>query len=330
MKALLFLTLLLPLALQAAQWTSRPLAELAVYPEFRAPARVVAREEAKLAAEVSAAIVAMPVRAGEAVARGAELVRLDPAAFRIEVERARAQLRLVENRIRLARAQLEQSRALAGRGFISADGLRVRETEAAVLASERDAARAALAAAELALARCTIRAPYAGVVDERLLNVGDLATAGTPLLRFVASADAEVRARVPAGQVAALQTAGALTLVAGDGSYPLRIRRISPVLDAAGQVREVVLDSAAALPPGLAGELRWRSAVAHLPPTYLQQREGVLGAWVEREGKPAFVALPLAQAGRPAAVDWAASVRVIDEGRFGVGLAATPAAGTVQ
>ena len=316
MQTLLALILIWPLALQAADWTSRPLHEVAVFAEFRAPAAVVAADEAQLAAEVGARIVAMPVRAGEAAARGAELVRLDDASYRLERQRTQAQLRLVERRIALARAQLEQSRALSQRGFISADGLRIRETELEVLIAERDAAQAAHAAAELALARCVIRAPYAGVVRERHAAVGELATPGTALLSFAASADVEVRAQVPAAQIASLQAVAELVLQAGGGAHVLRLRRVSPLLDAAGQVREVVLDPLSPLPPGLGGELRWRSVTPQLPPAFVQQRDGVLGAWVEREGAPVFVVLPQAQAGRAVTVDWSPATRVIDEGRF--------------
>ena len=314
--------LLLPWPLRAAEWSPRPLAQIAVYPEFRAPATVVAQEEARIAAELSARIVAMPARVGASIRRGTELVRLDDASFRIELERVRAQIALIDSRIRLARAQLEQSRALAARGFISADGLRIRETELGVLQRERDAARAAQAAAELALARTVIRAPFAGVVRERLAAVGDLAAPGTPLLSLAASADAEVHARVPAVQVDGLLAAAPPTLVAGGAEHALRIVRVSPVLDAAGQARDVILAAASALPPGLAGELRWRSRVPHLPPAYLQQREGRLGAWRLRGAEPEFVVLPEAQAGRAAAVDWPADAQVVDEGRFAIGLEA--------
>lgn len=321
MKVLTALLALWPLLVSAQDWNSRPLSTIALHPEFRAPAAVHPREEASLAAEVAARVVALPVREGEAAVRGAELARLDDAAYRIERERSRAQLVLVERRIGLARAQLEQARALAARGFISADGLRIRETELGVLQSERAAAAAALAGAELALARCVIRAPFDGVVRARLAAVGDLAAPGTPLLRFTASADAEVRAQVPAAGIDSLLAAGGWTFEAGGGSHALRLLRVSPLLEAAGQVREAVF-AAAALPPGLAGELRWRSARPHLPPAYVQQRDGVLGAWVERDGRPLFVALPEAQAGRPVAVDWPPATALIDEGRFALERAA--------
>ena len=121
---------------------------------------------------------------------------------------------------------------------------------------------------------------------------------------------------MPAAQVASLQAAAELVLHAGGDAHALRLRRISPLLDAAGQVREAVLDPLSPLPPGLGGELRWRSVRPQLPPAYVQQRGDVLGAWVEREGAPVFVVLPQAQAGRAVTVDWPLATRVIDEGRF--------------
>lgn len=304
----------------AAEWTTRALAEVGIFPHFRAPAGVVARDEASLSAEVSARIVDMPVRAGEVVKRGAVLVRLDDAGYRIDVARAQAQLKLVDNRIRLAEAQFAQSRALAAKGFISDDGLRIRETELAVLRSEADATRATLDAARLGLSRTVIRAPYDGVLRTRLANVGDLAAPGTALVVFASAAEAEVRARVPQQQIDDLKAAAAWSLKAGDTSYRVQLRRISPLLDRAGQAREVIFAAEDELPPGLAGELQWQSSTLHLPPAYLQQVDGTLGVFVEREGKAAFLPVPGAQVGRAAAVGLAPGTRVIDQGRFALSL----------
>lgn len=304
---------------------ARPLAELASYPEFRAPAQVVAREEARIAAEVAARVVDMPVREGEAIARGKLLVQLDDAAYRIELDRVRAQLALIDSRISLARAQLDQARALAQRDFISADGLRIRETELGVLERERDAALAARAAAELALARTRIVAPFDGVVRERRVAVGELAAVGAPLLVFAATGDAEVRAQVPSMHIDSLRAAPEWTLAAGGREHALQLQRISPLLDVAGQTREAIFRGDAELSPGLGGELRWRSGTPHLPAGFVQERKGALGAWVMQDGVPVFRVLPQAQAGRAVAVDWAGDTLIVDEGRFALGLDAQTA-----
>lgn len=322
-----FLLYLLPSALFAADWTTRALADVAVHPEFRAPAEVVATNEARISAEVSARIEAMPARVGERVAHGAELARLDAASYRVEVERARAQVDLVANRVKLADAQLAQSETLAARGFISADGLRVRRTEVAVLKSELSATRQGLEAARLQLARTVIHAPFDGTVRERIASVGDLAAPGTALLVFAADDGIEVRARVPAAQVESLRSARGWRLVAGEIEAELALVRVSPLVSAAGQAREVVFAATAELSPGLAGELRWASPQPHLPPAWVQQRGGVLGVWLVRDGKPAFEPLPQAELGRPVAVNLPADTLLVDEGRFSLDLPPRSGAG---
>ncbi|MBL8447630.1 MAG: efflux RND transporter periplasmic adaptor subunit [Zoogloeaceae bacterium] len=304
----------------AAEWVARPLAEIAVYPEFRVQARVVPADEARLAAEVSGRVVRLPARVGEQVAQGAVVVELDASGYRIDVARAEAQVSLVANRIRLAQSQLAQSEALAARGFVSPEGLRIRQTELAVLRSEAQAARESLAAARLALARTGLRAPFAGVVKDRVASVGDLATPGTPLVTLTALGDPELRALVPVDQVPALR-ASKPELVVGEQTVSVTVKRVSPLVDRPSQAQEVVFLAEGMLPPGLAGEVRWRSPSPWLPASHLQQRGGKLGAYVERDGKPVFVPLPGAQTGRPAAVDWGLEARVVDAGRQALGLA---------
>ncbi len=330
MKHLLLMLFVLPAMAAASEWTSRPLGEIALYPEFRATARIEAVDESRLAPEIAGRIEALPVRVGTRVAKGAELARIDTADYRIAADRATAQVRLVESRLQLAQAQLEQSLALAGRGFISDEALRVRRTELAVLQSELAAARQALAAARLALSRTVIRAPFAGVVRERLASVGELATPGMPLLVLASTDEAEVHARVPTAQVEGLEAAGAWTLWVGEAAHPLQLVRVLSVVEAAGQARIVVFSAPVELAPGLGGEVRWRAVQPHLAPDFIVERSGRRGVWVERNGAPEFVELPGAAVGRPVPVDWPAQTRIVEEGRFGLGVPPAPVQGDAR
>jgi RND family efflux transporter MFP subunit len=320
MKPLFFLLLLLPALAPAADWTTRPLAELAVYPEYRAPARVEALNETRLAAQVAGRIEALPARVGQAVVAGAELARIEAADHRIAAARAAAQVELAGNRLRLATAQLEQYRTLARDRHVSADQLLVKETERAVLESELQLARLDLESAELQLARTLIRAPFDGLVRERLASVGDLAAPGTELLLLASTADTEIQARVPTQQIESLRSACERELWLDGTRHALRLERILPLVEPAGQAQQVVFANDAGLAPGLAGELRWRTPRAHLPGEYVVQRDGHLGAWIEEGGQPRFIALPAATVGRPVAVDWPPDTAVIDAGRFRLGL----------
>lgn len=306
---------LTPLQVLAGDWTSKPLRDIAVYPEFRAPAQVVPLDEANLAAEVSAVVTAMPALQGSSVAKGALLVSLDERQYRIDLDRAQAQLQVVQSRAKLAEAQYRQSESLAQKNFISPDGLRIKRTELEVQQSELASAKANVAAARLALDKTRIRAPFAGVVRERQASVGDLAAPGTPLLVLAATGNTEVRARVPAIQLEALRQAGAWALVAGNSRQALELKRVSPLVDKAGQTREVIFSTRDQVPPGVAGEVRWQTKVPHLPPDYVQQRQGKPGVFLVSDGKPVFHVLPEAQAGRPVPLPLDPGALVVDGGR---------------
>lgn len=324
MKGLLLLLLILSLGVEAASWSSKPLGDVAIHPEFRAIASVKPINQARISAEVGGRIEAMQARVGERVKKGAEIVRIDPGDYRIAADRAAAQVGLVESRIKLAEAQLAQARALAERGFISDDALRVRETELAVLNSEREAARHALAGARLQLSRAVIRAPFAGIVRERLASVGDLAQPGAPLLVLMSADDTEVHARIPVAQIDDLKQAREVRLWLDDAGHVLTLARVVEAVESAGQAQIVVFQAALPIAPGLAGEIRWRSTVPHIPADLLVEVNGQLGVWVDEGGKAVFRALEGAVTGRAASATGLADARIIVEGRFGLGV--TPAA----
>lgn len=303
----------------AAAWTSVPLSDIAVYPDYRASAQVHARDEARIAAEVGGRIESLPFDVGESVPAGARVATIDASSYRLDVERARAQVALVDARLALNAEQLKQDERLARQDFLSEDAMRIRRTERNVLEAERRAALQLLASAQLALARTEVKAPFAGVVRERPASVGDLATPGMPLLVLAASDDVEVRAQVPVAQIDTVRAARQWTLVSVDERFALTLKRVSPLVGAAGQTREVVFSSTEPLAPGLAGEVRWQAVMPHLPAEYVATREGTPGVWLARDGEAAFHPLPGASFGRPAVVALPLDTPVIDTGRKALG-----------
>ena len=317
-----FALCLLPFAAQAAELTTRPLGELVSYPTYRVSASADPLFESQLAFAVGGRIARVNARVGEPVNKDQVVMTLDDREYRIALARARAQLSLVTNQIALAESQLKQSESLAQDKFISPDALRIKRTELAVRRSERDAARQALAAAQLDLSRAQLRAPFDGVVASRRASVGDFVTPGTPVLVLAATAAPEIRASVPVPQVASLQAAGGWTLAAAGIEVPLRLLRVSRLVDKAGQTQEAVFTPMRDMPVGLSGEVRWQGVRPLLPPGYVQQRDGRFGVFVKDGEGAAFRPLPGAQAGRPVAVpaDWPLDLPVVDEGRFRIGL----------
>lgn len=310
-------------------YSVKTLEQLAVYPESRAVAQVVADNESRIAAEVTARIQQIPVRLGQAVRKGDVLVKLDQRQFLLALDQATSQVELLSNRYKLAQLQFEQTRALHASQFVSAQALEQRRTEMAVIESELKIARHSVSQARLSLDKTTLRAPFAGAVRERLAGEGELAAPGQPIVALVEHGQNELRARVSNSEITELQASRAPVFRQGAQRYPVKIVRIAPVVDPRAQTRDVILKADRPLVSGSAGELVWTNVTPHLPAAYIQQRERQFGTWIEEGGKPVFRPLPAAQAGRPIALDWPLQTRVIDEGRFaldGPGALPAPAA----
>jgi membrane fusion protein (multidrug efflux system) len=134
----------------------------------RATGRIEAMQAVELRPDEQGRVVSLHFFEGQFVGRGAPLVRIDDAMLRAQAERAAAERDL-------ARQQLERVRLLRQQNASSAADLERAE------AASRSAA-ATLAVLQLQIARSTVRAPFAGVVGQRFVNVGDYVTTGTRLL----------------------------------------------------------------------------------------------------------------------------------------------------
>jgi RND family efflux transporter MFP subunit len=297
--------------------TARPLAELAVYPEQRAPAQVTSQNDSRISTEISARINDIPVLVGQVVEQGALLARLDGTDYELALQREQAAAESLAARIALARYQWERAQTLAQQQLISDELFKQREADLNILLAEQKGSQAALEQARHNVEKTAMRAPFRAVVMERLGQVGELAAPGTPLLRIVDAAHIEVSAQVQADQAASLAAAKTIELVNGANRHALQLRTITPAMDARTRTREARLTfTGATALPGTAGELVWRSRAAHIPAELILRRNDKLGFFQVVDGQARFVALPDAQEGRPAATNHKLDALVIVEGRF--------------
>jgi RND family efflux transporter MFP subunit len=320
MRTLFFILWLLSAtaaAAQTVQVTTKTFGELAIYPQREAFATVISLNDSRIAAEVNARIVEIPVEVGQVVPKGATLVRLDSRDYVLAAERAAATLESARSANLLAVQRLERARKLVEDGFISPEALDQRASEARTSAAQLKATEAELATARRNIRKCLIRAPFKAIIKERIGQVGEIATPGAPLVRVLDAGSIEVSARVQPAYIAALQESKLITFESRSESFPLKLRRIVPALDQRERNQEARFrfTKESAL-PGTAGRVVWRSAQAHLPPDLVLRRDGKLGVFVANGGKAMFVPLPLAQEGRPAPADLEPGALIITGGRY--------------
>ena len=134
--------------------------------------RAEAYERVTLKARVDGQVAAVAFNEGQHVQAGQVLVRLDEGDFAARLRQAEANL--ARDRANLAKAQTDVTRytALKEQGFVSAE--KVDEVRALLAAAEATAKadQAALDLARLQLGYAVIRAPFDGVVGERLVFPG--------------------------------------------------------------------------------------------------------------------------------------------------------------
>lgn len=176
--------------------------------DVRAQGTVLPRTETTLVAQVAGEIVAVSPRfeVGRFFERGEVLVELDPRDYQVAVRRARAQ-------VAQATLQVDQQQAEAavaaeewsalGQGEPSP--LVLRQPQVAQARSALAAAEAELEKAELDLERTKIRAPFAGRVRGKRVDLGQFVGPGTALVTIHATDYAEVRLPVPDDQLAYLE-----------------------------------------------------------------------------------------------------------------------------
>lgn len=297
--------LLLNLPVRAAPaWEARPLGEVAIQPERTAQAQVVSLNTTRMSAEIAAPIQALPVEPGQVIRRGEVLARLDCRDHEIAARRAESQLEAGLARARLASLQLERAQHLLKENFISRDLLDSRQAEHDAARAAVAVERSALEAARRQVEKCVVRAPFPAIVTERLAQVGEMASPGSPLVALIDTSRIEVRAEVQAADTSSLMTARDIRFSLDGENYPVRLTRLSPAIEPTTRLRQARLRfSARSAPVGASGRLVWRDGVPHLPAELLVRRGGQLGVYTETGGRPRFHPLPAAQEGRPARAD---------------------------
>ena len=247
--------------------------------EVAVPAAVQARKRAALAARMPASVTELPYEEGQWIQAGAVVVRLDDAAVRAAVAAAEANVKAAE-------ADLDRTKAL-----LEKDAATPRELEQMTAAAS--GARAQLTAARDNLSHTALRAPFAGRVASRRVNLGDMVNPGTPLIEIEGEGGLELRATVESGIAATLHPGSKVkALVDGQpGPLAATVTAIAPSGDPTTHRFELKADLPASsglraglfarlLVPGMAADSRLT-----VPAAALFERGGLSGLFVVSEGR---------------------------------------------
>lgn len=188
---------------------------------------------ARLAAETDGRVVFTGAMRGSNVETGEVIVRLDKR----------------DREARLAEAEatvLQRNSELASREKLKSESY-VSESQLLEAAVALEAARAELMRAQLDIERRTVRAPFGGALQERLVEIGDFVAVGDPIATFVDNRSIVISASLSefdAGYVKAGDL-GSAELATGE-TVSGRIRYVAPVANESTRTFgvEMVVDNA--------------------------------------------------------------------------------------
>ena len=183
------------------------------------------------------------VDVGDKVQRGATLVELSTALLEAEVATKRAVIKQHEAELLNSRAELERGESLRSMNVLSAaDYDRLRS--AALAAEARlESARADLMTSELRLQFTSVTAPDDGVITSRTVTVGQIAQAGSEMLRLLRNARIEWRGEVPEVRLSELKEGQRATIATPDGLMLAgRIRVVAPTISDTNRTGLVYVD----------------------------------------------------------------------------------------
>lgn len=245
--------------------------------------------EVVLAPEVAGRVTGIRFDAGQSVGQGAALVQLFDAPER--ADRAAAQ-----SRARFAEIQYQRSKQLAPTGAEPRELLQQREAELAQ-------ARAAIQQLDARILQKTIRAPFAGQIGIRRINLGQYINAGDPVATLTALDRLYVNFSVPQQELSKLRVGGTIA-VRSDAlpgqKFSARINAVEPMVGSDTRnisVQAEMPNPGRALRPGLYVTVGVAQAARGnailVPSTAIQTSASGDSVYVIKQGKAALVPVTL-------------------------------------
>lgn len=239
--------------------------------------------QSSVSARVMGPVVEVRASAGQQVRTGDVLVRIQPETSEGQLSQTRGALAQAEAALALAERNLKRYEALHEQEAASDLELDMARMEHRKAAGAVEQARGAVQAARSVASDTEVAAPFDARVVERLVEVGDMAAPGRPLVRLEALAGREMHLAVRAADIERLSAGQTLPVTLDTrpklGTIEATVAEIVPSADPATHTFTVKLDLGDVdVPSGLAGRATLAGDTVErilIPASAVHQRGGL-------------------------------------------------------
>lgn len=264
------------------------------------------RVESRLGFRVAGKITRRAVELGQRVQAGQLLAQVDATDYQLAADAARAQVSSATTQRDLAAADLKRFQGLRDQGFISAAEIERRTAQLKAAQATLDQARAQLSSQGHQAGYTQLLADAPGVVTGIEAEVGQVVSAGTPVVRVAQDGPRDVVFAVPEDRVAAVRVGQPVTVRAwaSDGQWHGSVREVAAAADPVTRTYAVKVALAGEAPPlgatvtvvpqqsGAQG-----AAVIKLPTSALRREGAGTAVWVFDEASSSVRSQPVQVAG---------------------------------
>ena len=221
---------------------------------------VRAAKRADLGFTLGGRMVLRPAEVGQAVKKNQELARLDLAPLRNARAAARAQLADVDARLAQLTRDVARERRLVKAGAGRRESLEKLTSGVSATQAARAQAEAGLAEAQRQLNEARLRAPFAGTIIQVMLEPGEFARPGVPIVVLSAEDQLEVEVQVPEAVRSGLRMKAPVKVrlpLAGGHVLPGEVTQLGRGASGPGQLFPVVvrIPGSDKVAPGYTAEL---------------------------------------------------------------------------
>ncbi|MCT6698026.1 efflux RND transporter periplasmic adaptor subunit [Rheinheimera sp. 4Y26] len=218
MKLPLGLTLALMLShnVMAAGWVQLNAVQAPQYLEL--PAVVEAVSQATVSAQTSGRIIELPYDVNDLVPQGAVVVRFTDTEQKARLQKAQGAMTEAQSRFDEQQKELVRVQDIHSKGLVAKAALDLAQANYAAAKARLDQAKAAVTEAHEQLEQTVVRAPYSGILQQRFVEIGELAVPGKALLRGLSLENLRLVSQLPQSQLQGAQQSPAAELQLANGT----------------------------------------------------------------------------------------------------------------